>query len=349
MVLDTSTVSLKNTPSIEEETTNMRASYYLLGTLLSKFRKVRLALPGGCNIGARPIDLHVKGFAALGAKVSVMNGYIELEADRLVGDRIYLDVVSVGATINIMLAAVLAKGVTVIENAAKEPHVVDIANFLNLAGANIRGAGTDVIKVAGVPSLNPVSYSVIPDQITAGTYMICAAATEGNVLVKGVIPKHLEAITTKLVEMGCEVAEYDDSVRVIGRRPLRSITLKTMPYPGFPTDLQQPMGVLMSIARGNSKIQENIWENRFAYLEELKKMGAESEVSGKAAFITGKERLYSARIQSTDLRAGAAMIIAGLIAEGTTEITDLKHIDRGYDNIVEVLKSLGSDIARVNE
>jgi UDP-N-acetylglucosamine 1-carboxyvinyltransferase len=349
LVVDTSEILIDNTPLIEEETTNMRASYYMLGALLAKFHKVRLALPGGCNIGTRPIDQHVKGFKALGATVTMMNGYIEMVADELVGNNIYFDVVSVGATINVMLAATMANGVTTIGNAAKEPHVVDIANFLNLAGANIVGAGTDTLKITGAAQLNPVTYGPIPDQISAGTYMIASAATAGDVLVRNVIPEHLEAITSKLIEMGNEVIVYDDSVRVIGAKTQKAIKLKTLPHPGFPTDLQQPMGVLMSIAKGVSSIQENIFENRFAYLDELIKMGADVMVNGNVAVITGVEKLYSARIQATDLRAGAAMIIAALIAEGITEITELHHIDRGYDNIVGRMQKLGSNITRVQE
>lgn len=347
--IDTSHVTPKHISEVEEESTKMRASYYLLGTLLSKFRDVRLPLPGGCAIGARPIDQHIKGFEALGANVELKNGYIHVYADQLVGASIYLDVVSVGATINIMLASVMAEGTTVIENAAKEPHVVDIANFLNLMGANIKGAGTDVIKIVGVDRLNGCTYSVIPDQITAGTYMIAAAATQGDVVIKNVIPKHMEPITAKLIEMGNEVTEYDDSIRVVGKRPLQAISIKTLPYPGFPTDLQQPMGVLMCLSEGVSTITESIFESRFKYVNELIRMGADVMVNGNIAVFKGGNGLSGARINATDLRAGAAMIIAGLAAEGMTEVYELKHIDRGYDNIVGRLQKLGADIVRTED
>ncbi len=348
-IIDTSTVTADNISEIEEESTKMRASYYMLGALLSKFKDVRLPLPGGCDIGARPIDQHIKGFEALGATVDLKSGFIHVYSKRLKGANIYLDVVSVGATINIMLAAVMAEGVTTIENAAKEPHVVDIANFLNLMGANIKGTGTDVIKITGIKRLKGCTYSVVPDQITAGTYMIAAAATQGDILVKNVIPKHLEPISAKLIEMGNEVIEYDDSIRVVGRRPLHSIGIKTLPYPGFPTDLQQPMGVLMCMADGISTIAESIFENRFKYTNELIKMGADIMTRNNVAIFKGVDRLYAARINATDLRAGAAMIIAGLIAEGVTEVCELKHVDRGYDNIVGRLQALGADIERVDE
>ncbi len=348
-VIDTSTVTADNITEIEEESTKMRASYYMLGALLSKFKNVRLPLPGGCDIGARPIDQHIKGFEALGATVDMKNGFIHVYADQLTGANIYLDVVSVGATINIMLAAIMAQGITTIENAAKEPHVVDIANFLNLMGANIKGAGTDVIKVTGVKELKGCTYAVVPDQITAGTYMIAAAATQGDVLVKNVIPRHLEPISAKLIEMGNEILEYDDSIRVIGKRPLNPINIKTLPYPGFPTDLQQPMGVLMCMANGVSSIAESIFENRFKYANELLKMGADIKTNGNVAIFNGGKPLFAARINATDLRAGAAMIIAGLVAEGTTEVCELKHVDRGYDNIVGRLQALGADIIRSDE
>lgn len=348
-VIDTSTVTADNITEIEEESTKMRASYYMLGALLSKFKNVRLPLPGGCDIGARPIDQHIKGFEALGAAVDMKNGFIHVHAQQLTGANIYLDVVSVGATINIMLAAIMAQGITTIENAAKEPHVVDIANFLNLMGANIKGAGTDVIKITGVNALKGCTYAVVPDQITAGTYMIAAAATQGNVLVKNVIPRHMEPISAKLIEMGNEILEYDDSIRVIGKRPLNPINIKTLPYPGFPTDLQQPMGVLMCMANGVSSIAESIFENRFKYTNELIKMGADIKTNGNIAIFNGVQSLFAARINATDLRAGAAMIIAGLVAEGTTEVCELKHVDRGYDNIVGRLQALGADIIRSDE
>lgn len=347
--IDTSDVTSQHIGDVEEESTKMRASYYLLGALLSKFRDVRLPLPGGCAIGARPIDQHIKGFEALGATVDMKNGYIHVYADELKGANIYLDVVSVGATINIMLASVMAHGITTIENAAKEPHVVDIANFLNLMGANIKGAGTDVIKVIGVKELKECTYSVIPDQITAGTYMIAAAATGGDVLIKNVIPRHMEPISAKLIEMGNEVIDYDDSIRVIGKNPLHPISIKTLPYPGFPTDLQQPMGVLMCLADGMSSIAESIFESRFKYVNELIRMGADVMINGNVAVFKGGSKLSGARINATDLRAGAAMIIAGLVADGTTEIYELKHIDRGYDDIVGRMKKLGADIVRIDD
>lgn len=301
-------------------------------------------------IGARPIDLHIKAFKALGAQIEIKGGYIDAYADKLVGCDIYFDVVSVGATINTMLAAVMAEGTTVIDNAAKEPHVVDIANCLNLMGAKIHGAGTDTIKIKGVKSLHGATYSVVPDQIQAGTYMIAAAATQGNVLIKNIIPEHLESLTAKLREMGNEVIEYDDSIRVIGHRPLKSCNVKTMPYPGFPTDLQQPMGVLMCIAEGTSTITENIFESRFKYVGELQRMGADIMVSGgNVAMFNGVESLSGAKIYATDLRAGAAMVVAGFIAEGTTEIYNIEYIERGYENLVENYAALGADIKRVSE
>ncbi len=349
LAIDPQGISRDNIPLIEEECTCMRASYYLLGTLLSKFGDVTIPLPGGCDIGARPIDLHIKGFEALGAAVEMRGGYIHVFADRLRGAEIYFDTVSVGATINVMLAAVKAEGLTVIENAAKEPHVVDIANFLNLMGAKIMGAGTDTVKIKGVEKLEGRSYSVVPDQISAGTYMIAAAATCGDVLVKNVIPEHLDSVSTKLREMGHTVIELDDSVRVIGHTPMAPIAIKTMPHPGFPTDLQQPMGVLMCLADGVSSITEKIFENRFKYVNEIKKMGADIIVNGSVAIVNGVGKLYASKIRATDLRAGAAMIIAGLVAEGTTEVYELQHIDRGYDNIVNRLKLLGADIVRTND
>lgn len=349
VIVDASCVSAKNIGAIEEESSSMRASYYMIGVLLGLFRDVRLPLPGGCDIGARPIDQHIKGFEAIGATVELKNGYIHAYADKLVGANVYFDIVSVGATINVMLASVLAEGVTTLENAAKEPHVVDVANFLNKAGAKITGAGTDEIKITGVTELHPITYSVVPDQISAGTYMIAAAATAGDILIKNVIPEHLDSITAKLRDMGSTVELGDDFVRVIGHYPVLPTKLRTMPYPGFPTDLQQPMGVLMCIAQGVSQITENIFENRFKYVDELTKMGADVYVANNAAFFHGVDRLTCSPIKATDLRAGAAMIIAALIAEGTSEITGLEHIDRGYDHIVENFRSLGADIVRVND
>ncbi len=350
LTIDSRGIKRENIPLLEEETTKMRASYYMFGALLSKYRDVTLPLPGGCDLGARPIDLHLKAFGQLGAKVEKKNGLLHLHADKLTGADIYFDTVSVGATINTMLAAVMAQGTTTIENAAKEPHVVDIANCLNLMGAKIKGAGTDTIKIKGVVSLKSCTYSVVPDQITAGTYMIAAAATCGNVLIKGIIPEHLDSISAKLREMGSVVTEYDDSIRVEGKRPVLPTSIVTMPYPGFPTDLQQPMGVLMCVADGMSVITEKIFESRFKYTNELIRMGAEIIVNnGNVAMFHGVEKLYGAKISATDLRAGAAMIIAGLMAEGTTEVYELEHIDRGYEDIVGKFRNLKADITRVSE
>ena len=301
----------------------MRASYYLIGALLGRFLHARVSLPGGCNFGVRPIDQHLKGFAALGATWSLDQGMVDVKVDKLVGSQIYLDVVSVGATINIMLAAVKAKGLTVIENAAREPHIVDLANFLNSMGADIRGAGTDVIKIRGVDRLSGTTYSIIPDQIEAGTYMAAAAATGGDVLVKNVIPKHLESITAKLLEMDVDVQEYDDSVRVSRSGPLNRCNIKTMPHPGFPTDMQPQFAVLLSLAQGTSIITEGVWDNRFRYVDELRRMGANIQVDGKVAVFEGVEALQGAPIKATDLRAGAAMIIAALAAQGVTEIEEI--------------------------
>ena len=325
----------------------MRASYYLIGALLGRFLHARVSLPGGCNFGVRPIDQHLKGFAALGATWSLDQGMVDVKVDKLVGSQIYLDVVSVGATINIMLAAVKAKGLTVIENAAREPHIVDLANFLNSMGADIRGAGTDVIKIRGVDRLNGTTYSIIPDQIEAGTYMAAAAATGGDILVKNVIPKHLESITAKLLEMDVDVQEYDDSVRVSRSCPLNRCNIKTMPHPGFPTDMQPQFAVLLALAQGTSIITEGVWDNRFRYVDELRRMGANIQVDGKVAVFEGVEALQGAPIKATDLRAGAAMIIAALAAQGVTEIEEICHIERGYENIEEKLQDLGADIRRV--
>ena len=328
---------------------HMRASCYLLGALLGRFSKAKVALPGGCNFGVRPIDQHLKGFAALGAKYTLEGGMVNVSAESLKGNNIYLDVVSVGATINIMLAAVRAEGITVIENAAKEPHIVDLANFLNSMGADIRGAGTDVIKIRGVSSLSGTTYSIIPDQIEAGTYMVAAAATGGDVTVKDVIPKHMESISAKLEEMGVFVKEYDDSIRVISSGKINKCNIKTMPHPGFPTDMQPQIAVLLSIADGTSIINENVWDNRFRYVEELRRLGAQISVDGKIAVIEGVDELLGAPVKATDLRAGAAMIIAGLCAKGVTEIEKIGYIERGYENIVEKLRGLGADIKRVYE
>ncbi|NLO82182.1 MAG: UDP-N-acetylglucosamine 1-carboxyvinyltransferase [Clostridiales bacterium] len=327
----------------------MRASYYLLGVLLGRYGRAEIAFPGGCEIGARPIDQHIKGFEAMGARLSIGHGLIKASADRLVGSEIYLDVVSVGATINIMLAAVKAEGTTTIVNAAKEPHVVDVANFLNCMGANIKGAGTDVIKIKGVDKLYGCEYSIIPDQIEAGTFMIASAATQGDVKIEGVIPKHLEAVSAKLLEMGMEVEEGDDFVRVKGTGRPRKANVKTLPYPGFPTDLQQPISVLLSVAEGTSIITENVWEARYRHIEEIRRMGAIIKVEDRVAIIEGVDHLTGAPVVATDLRAGAALVIAGLMAEGVTEITNVEHIDRGYERLEQKLVSLGADIRRVND
>lgn len=327
---------------------HIRGSYYLLGALLGRFSHAVVTMPGGCDFGVRPIDQHLKGFAALGASYKLDGGMVDVRAEQLKGSHIYLDVVSVGATVNIILAAVRAKGMTVIENAAKEPHIVDLANFLNSMGADIRGAGTDVIKIYGVEHLNGTTYSIIPDQIEAGTYMVAAAATCGDVLIKNVIPKHLESITAKLEEMGVEVTEYDDSIRVRREGPLNKCNIKTMPHPGFPTDMQPQIAVLLSIANGTSIINESVWDNRFRYIEELKRMGAQISVDGRLAVIEGVDHLSAAPVKATDLRAGAAMIIAALCAQGTSEVEDIQHIERGYENIEEKFRNLGADINRVH-
>jgi UDP-N-acetylglucosamine 1-carboxyvinyltransferase len=324
----------------------LRASYYLLGAALGRFKKARVAYPGGCDIGTRPIDQHIKGFEALGAKVTIDHGIVHVEAEELVGAEIYLDVVSVGATINIMLAACRAKGTTIIDNAAKEPHVVDVANFLNSMGADIRGAGTDVIKIHGVDEMKGCTYSVIPDQIEAGTFMIIAAATRGDVIVDNVIPKHLDPITAKLREMGLEIEENGESIRVFGNGRPKKCNIKTLVYPGFPTDLQQPMSALLTQARGTSIVTETIYEGRFKHVDELKRMGAKIKVEGRVAVVEGIERLSGAAVSATDLRAGAALIVAGLMAEGATEIENIHYIDRGYENIEQKLVSLGARISR---
>ena len=325
----------------------MRGSYYFIGALLSKYRRAIAPLPGGCDFGVRPIDQHLKGFEALGCSYNVQeNAQIEVSAEELRGASIYLDMVTVGATMNIMLAAVKARGLTVIENAAREPHIVDLANFLNTMGANIIGAGTDTIKIRGVQRLKGVTYSVIPDQIEAGTYMAAAVATGGDILVKNVTPKHLESITAKLEEMGARVDEYDDSVRVYRYGPLRKCNVKTMPHPGFPTDMQPQIAVLLSIANGTSIINENVWENRYRYVEELNKLGAKIIVNGRIAVVEGVPELKGGPVKAVDLRAGAAMIIAGLVARGTTSIEDIHFIERGYENIVGKLAALGADIYR---
>ena len=326
----------------------IRASYYLIGALLGKYKRAAVALPGGCDIGSRPIDLHIKGFRSMGAIVDIAHGIVSAEAEKLVGTHIYLDKVSVGATINIMMAAAMADGKTVVENAAKEPHVVDVANFLNSMGANIRGAGTDVIRIVGVEKLHKTEYSVIPDQIEAGTFMFAVAATGGNVLVKNVIPKHLEATTAKLIEVGCKVEEYDDAVRVISDGNLKSTQVTTLPYPGFPTDMQPQIATLLTLAEGTSIVTEGVWEQRFRYVDELRRMGADISVDGKVAVIEGTGHLTGAPVTACDLRAGAALIIAGLAANGITEIEDIYHIERGYDCMEKKLRALGADIEKKN-
>lgn len=326
----------------------IRASYYLLGALLGKYHKAEVALPGGCNIGSRPIDQHLKGFRALGAEVDIEYGKIVAEAEKLKGTHLYFDVVSVGATINVMMAAAMAEGTTVLENVAKEPHVVDVANFLNSMGANIKGAGTDVIRIKGVEKLHKAEYSIIPDQIEAGTFMFAAAATKGDVTVLNVIPKHLEATIAKLVEIGCEVEEFDDAVRVVAKGRLKSTHVKTLPYPGYPTDMQPQIGVALALADGTSIITESIFENRFKYLDELARMGAVIKVEGNSATIEGVEKLSSARVSAPDLRAGAALCIAGLATEGITIVDDIVYIQRGYERFEEKLRSLGGVIERVS-
>ena len=327
----------------------IRASYYLIGALLGKYKHAEVALPGGCDIGSRPIDLHMKGFRSMGADIDIAHGLVIARAKELKGTHIYMDKVSVGATINIMMAAAMADGKTVIENAAKEPHVVDVANFLNSMGANIRGAGTDVIRIVGVEKLHATEYSVIPDQIEAGTFMFAVAATGGNVLVKDVIPKHLEATTAKLLEVGCQVEEFDDSVRVISDGHLKHTQVTTLPYPGFPTDMQPQMAVLLGIAEGTSTVTESIFEYRFKYVDELTRMGADIKVESNIAIISGVKRYTGARVNAPDLRAGAALVIAGLAADGITVVDDIYYIQRGYEALEEKLTKIGAKIARVED
>ena len=345
--LDINTTNINYQSIPYELTSHFRASYYLIGAMLGRFSKADVALPGGCDFGVRPIDQHVKGFKMLGAQVDIIDGVVCAKAEKLVGTPVYMDVVSVGATINIMLAAVKARGLTVIENAAKEPHIVDLANFLNSMGADVRGAGTDVIKIRGVEKMHGCTYSIIPDQIEAGTYMVAAAACGGDVLVKNVIPKHLESITAKLEEAGAEVIEYDDAVRVTRFKELSKCNVKTMPHPGFPTDMQPQMAVLLSIANGTSILSESVWDNRFQYVQQLLRMGADIQVDGKVAVIVGVPRLDGTTVRATDLRAGAAMIIAGLVAEGVTTVEDTIYVERGYEDVVEKFSALGADIKRV--
>ncbi|MFI8711649.1 UDP-N-acetylglucosamine 1-carboxyvinyltransferase [Brevibacillus brevis] len=327
----------------------LRASYYLWGALLAKFGEAQVGLPGGCDLGPRPVDLHIKGFEAMGAEVENKNGVMTIRAQngRLQGARIYLDLVSVGATINIMLAAAKADGVTIIENAAREPEIVDVATLLNNMGANIKGAGTDMIRIQGVERLRGCRHTIIPDRIEAGTYMIAAAATNGNVMVENVIPKHLESVTAKLREIGAQVVEQDDSIQVIGYDSYRSIDVKTSPYPGFPTDLQQPITTLLTLAKGSSIVTDNIYSSRFRHVDELRRMGASLKIEGRSAVIEGGSKLNGAKVIASDLRAGAALFIAGLATNGTTELEGLEHIDRGYENLVGKLQALGADITRV--
>ena len=329
----------------------IRASYYLVGALLSRFGWAEVPLPGGCDLGGRPVDQHIKGFVSMGAEVEVRNGLIDAHVPngaRLSGGQVYLDIVSVGATMNIMLAATLAQGRTVIENAAKEPHIVDLANFLNSMGADIRGAGTDVIKIRGVSRLRGGAYSIIPDQIEAGTYMAAVAAAGGDVLIRNVIPKHLDCITAKLVEMGVEVEELDDALRLRRTGPMGRVNVKTMPYPGFPTDMQPQIAAALCVAQGTSVLTEGVWDNRYRYVDEFRRMGARIQVDGKVAVIEGVDHLTGAPVHACDLRAGAAMVIAGLAAQGTTEIDGIHHIERGYETIVEKLAAVGADIRIVH-
>ena len=332
----------------DEYIRRIRASYYFIGALLGKYKSAQVPLPGGCNIGSRPIDLHIKGFRALGAKVEIERGAVLAHAIDLVGSHIYLDKVSVGATINIMMAAALAEGQTIIENVAKEPHVVDVANFLNSMGANIKGAGTDIIRIKGVRKLHGTEYSIIPDQIEAGTFMCAAAATRGDITVRNVIPKHLEAISAKLLEIGCEVVEFDDAVRVVGKPKQRHTNINTLPYPGFPTDMQPQMTVTLALAEGTSIVTESIFENRFKYVDELARMGGSIKVEGNVAIIGGVDGFTGAQVNAPDLRAGAALVIAGLAAEGFTVVDEIGYIQRGYEHFEEKLKGLGAQIEKVD-
>lgn len=332
----------------DEYIRKIRASYYFIGALLGKYRSAQVPLPGGCNIGSRPIDQHLKGFRALGADVKIECGAVQVHAGNLTGSHIYLDVVSVGATINIMMAAALAEGMTILENVAKEPHVVDVANFLNSMGANIKGAGTDTIRIRGVRRLHGTEYSIIPDQIEAGTFMCAAAVTRGDIMIKNVIPKHLEAITAKLLEAGCEVSEFDDAIRVVGKPIQRHTDIKTLPYPGFPTDMQPQMAVVLALAEGTSMVTESIFENRFKYVDELARMGGNIKVEGSVAVIDGVKRFTGAHVNAPDLRAGAALVLAGLAAQGTTEIDEIGYIQRGYEKFEIKLQGLGAEIKKIS-
>ena len=340
--------SVKDVLVDDEFIRRIRASYYFIGALLGKYKSAEVALPGGCNIGSRPIDLHLKGFKALGAEIEIESGRVKAHAIDLVASDIYLDTVSVGATINIMMAASLAEGKTVIENAAKEPHIVDVANFLNSMGADIKGAGTDVIRIKGVKALHGSRYSIIPDQIEAGTFMCAAAITKGDITVKNVIPKHMEAISAKLMEMGCEVVEFDDAIRVIAKNNQKSTNIKTLPYPGFPTDMQPQITTALALASGSSLVVESIFENRFKYVDELARMGTNIKVEGNTAMVIGVSKLTGAALKAPDLRAGAALVLAGLAAEGQTTVDDIKYIKRGYEDFEGKLASLGADIKEVD-
>lgn len=340
--------SVKDVLVDDEFIRRIRASYYFIGALLGKYKSAEVALPGGCNIGSRPIDLHLKGFKALGAEIEIESGRVKAHAIDLVASDIYLDTVSVGATINIMMAASLAEGKTVIENAAKEPHIVDVANFLNSMGADIKGAGTDVIRIKGVKALHGSRYSIIPDQIEAGTFMCAAAITKGDITVKNVIPKHMEAISAKLMEMGCEVVEFDDAIRVIAKNNQKSTNIKTLPYPGFPTDMQPQITTALALASGSSLVVESIFENRFKYVDELARMGTNIKVEGNTAMVIGVSKLRGAALKAPDLRAGAALVLAGLAAEGQTTVDDIKYIKRGYEDFEGKLASLGADIKEVD-
>ena len=347
-IIDTSTLTESTVPY--ELSKHMRASYYFIGSLLGRFGQACVSMPGGCNFGVRPIDQHIKGFELLGAEIRIENGLIYADTEGLQGAHIYFDQVSVGATINVMLAAVKASGMTVLENVAKEPHIVDLANFLNSMGADIRGAGTDVIKIRGVDVLHGTDYSIIPDQIEAGTYMAAVTATGGNVLVQNVIPKHMECITSKLEEMGAKVIVFDDAIRVIRTGKLRWTTVKTSPYPGFPTDMQAQVCVCMSLAKGTSRLTESVYETRFfGYCAELESMGANIKINGKTATVVGVEELYGATVFAHDLRAGAALVIAGLSAQGTTQVEDIHYVERGYEDLIGKLTALGADIRRVED
>ncbi len=345
--LEIDSTDITSCKAVNSMVKKMRASYYLMGALLGRFNRAIVSTPGGCNFGSRPVDQHLKGFRILGATIEEGEDYYDLSADELVGGHIYCDMVSVGATINVMLAAVKAQGITIIENAAKEPHIVDVANFLNCMGANIKGAGTDVIKIKGVESLKGGTYSVIPDYVEAGTYMLMAAGTGGNVVIENVIPKHLESITAKLVEVGVTVKQNDDSVQVIADKRLGSAIVKTLPYPGFPTDLQPLIATLLTVSDGTSSVTEAVWDNRFQYIPELEKFGAKLKINGNTVTIDGIENLKGCKAESTDLRGGAAMVMAALMAEGCSEIGTLKYIDRGYEEFESKLTALGADIKRI--